>query len=242
MKNLLGSLLQLSQTKYLLGVPYLQYALPTQRNEMLSTRAFSHSLGSPLSVLFVALDECIQNPKKLADGKTLRRLLLARDHLEALYSTWRGEHSRSNSKFMITPAVQESLVLSGLSDKCQVTLQLNLHKNTRLKGNKVLFQEMLSCLFKNAHESYAVDDPYKSIICVLKQNPTSLQLDIIDSGSGMTKLAQVVAGVSGVSFKNTGSGVGLPFARTIVTQVFSGTLYICSQAGQGTRISIRLPL
>ncbi len=242
MKRLLAQLARLLAIKTFLGVPHFTFAGPHRKRSLFAERAFSHSLGSPLTTLLLTLDSCIDDPEKLSDSKTVEKLLLARDHLEALYTTWKHGQEQHRGIFTVSSTVQETIILTGLAEKSNLTTQFSLHEDTKLFGNKILFQEMLSCLLINAYESYSDDDPHKSIICGIKQGSTSLQIDIIDSGAGMNKLAQLFAGFSGVSFKTTGTGVGLSFARAVAMQVFGGTLYICSLPKQGTRVSIRLPL
>jgi signal transduction histidine kinase len=242
MKHLLGSLLQLWPAKQLLGVTRVQYALAVPTRSLFEDRALTHSLSSPLTTLFLLLDECIQNPAQLSQARMLKKLLLAREQLESLYATWKDGQISLKTKFSVNSTIRETIIVSGLSHRSQVDLQLQLHKSTRLVGSKILFQQMLSCLLHNAFESYDPLDPYKVIICSAKQTPTHLQLDVIDSGSGMNSLALVIAGIHGFTFKTAGTGVGLTLARRIAQEVFGGTFSITSLPQHGTRVTARLPL
>lgn len=241
MRDLISLIIQLLPVRYLCGTSYLQVLPATPTRSVLNEKVLSHSLASPLTTLSCALDECLENPKKLTNKALRSKITAAYNHLESLYKTWQRGHQQAVSQFSVATSIHESIILSGIKEKSQVILQINVPKTTRLLGNKALFQEMLICLLNNAHESYHPDDPYKTVLCTVKQLPEKLLLEIIDSGSGMNRIAQVVACLDGVSFKQSGRGVGLPFAKTVVEQLFAGSLYLCSEPGLGTRICISLP-
>lgn len=67
------------------------------------------------------------------------------------------------------------------------------------------------------------------------------QVEVIDTGTGMT--AEVAAKCFDVyySTKKTGTGLGLPTARRIVHE-HDGTLTVTSEVGKGSCFTIRLPL
>src|SRR5206468_3812143 len=67
------------------------------------------------------------------------------------------------------------------------------------------------------------------------------QVEVIDTGTGMTP--EVAARCFDVyySTKKTGTGLGLPTARRIVHE-HDGTLTVTSEAGKGSCFTIRLPL
>jgi signal transduction histidine kinase len=184
----------------------------------------------------------MQHPQRLSESRMMRKLLLAREQLEDLYATWKVGHDTHHKPFSVTKTIRDTLAISDLSQRSEVSLQLQLDKQTSLIGSKILFQQMLTCLLQNALESYEITDPYKIIICSAKQTPSHIQLDVIDSGSGMNSLALVIAGIYGFSFKAAGTGVGLTLARRIAQEVFGGTFAISSLPDHGTRVTVRLPL
>ncbi|RLS45062.1 MAG: sensor histidine kinase, partial [Planctomycetota bacterium] len=69
---------------------------------------------------------------------------------------------------------------------------------------------------------------------------SSVMLDIIDNGQGMSAETQARMFDTFFSTKPDGSGLGLPTVRKIV-EAHGGTILCESEIGRGTRFSIVLP-
>jgi signal transduction histidine kinase len=73
------------------------------------------------------------------------------------------------------------------------------------------------------------------------ETPTSVALDLIDTGCGMDSKTLSHMFDAFYSTKNGGSGLGLPTTRKIV-EAHQGTIAVQSTQGRGTHIRIELPL
>jgi len=73
------------------------------------------------------------------------------------------------------------------------------------------------------------------------ETPTSVALDLIDTGCGMDSKTLSHMFDAFYSTKNGGSGLGLPTTRKIV-EAHQGTIAVQSTEGRGTHIRIELPL
>lgn len=99
-------------------------------------------------------------------------------------------------------------------------------------------KRVLSNLINNAAE--ALSKTGGQIIIVLDIQDEWISLQIKDNGHGISqdKLTEVLK--VGVSFKEGGSGLGLPHAKETI-EAWNGILRLHSSIGQGTTIDIQLP-
>ncbi len=99
-------------------------------------------------------------------------------------------------------------------------------------------KRVLSNLINNAAE--ALSKTGGQIIVVLDMQDELISLQIKDNGHGIPedKLAEILK--VGVSFKEGGSGLGLPHAKETI-EAWKGTLRLRSIVGRGTTIDIQLP-
>jgi len=126
-------------------------------------------------------------------------------------------------------------------------LQFELHDRLpaglQLYGDQQRLQQVLVNLLSNA----AKYSPNGSTVHVrVGQEQQELRLDIEDSGIGMTReqLTQVFDKFYRADASNTGApglGLGMSIVKTIV-DAHRGRININSAPGQGTRVSVRLPL
>ena len=100
-----------------------------------------------------------------------------------------------------------------------------------------LFRRMLSNVVENALDAVPVGGSVA--VCALKQEG-DIRIDVRDDGPGMSpdKLEEVQKPF--VSFKKTGTGLGLPLVQRIV-QAHGGSLHLTSQEGDGTTATLQFP-
>ena len=106
----------------------------------------------------------------------------------------------------------------------------------------------LKNLVKNAYESLAINAQRFRAgtvrIAAMALDDETLELVISDNGTGLgaADLEEVRQFLPGkTSKKYLGTGFGLPIARRNI-EAHAGTIAIDSTAGQGTKITVRLPV
>ena len=106
-----------------------------------------------------------------------------------------------------------------------------------LRGDRVLLTDALQNLIGNGAEACVEGGEVRVSI---RTAGAWLECSVTDSGSGMSPaiLARVLA--PGFTTKETGSGVGLTSADRVVA-AHNGRLFITSEEGKGTTVTIALP-
>lgn len=99
-----------------------------------------------------------------------------------------------------------------------------------------LLLEAVICLIHNAIEA----SQGSPIYVLFSNNNGEVRLDIIDSGVGLGKIKLAVLFISNRSTKQFGNGIGLLYAKRIIT-LHGGKIFMSSSKNMGTRVSIILP-
>jgi len=102
-----------------------------------------------------------------------------------------------------------------------------------LSGSKLLFQEALINIIKNAFEAYPKHHPGVVLLTAYRL-PHSFEIEIVDFAPH--KKGHVPIKPFG------GLGLGLPFAKKVMTQVFHGSLKLEIFKTKGAYANISLPL
>ena len=193
-----------------------------------TSRVFRHACQTPLTTLINTTD--------------LGLVQTAAKRLTELFTYL--EQPKSNTVFRVTDAIYEA---ASLISPRQADLRIIMDQKLgslapKLKGNRLYFTESLICLLNNAHE--ATTDSHRVPLILLTINlrgKNQVQLDIIDTGPGMSILSPTRIVWRQRSTKHQGFGVGLWFARQTLTQLFDGRI-ITTSTPHGTRVSIILPV
>ena len=226
--------------EWLLRLPILQSTLPLTNGRFsyvtddipLSTlRQFRHACSVPLTTLLLDTELLAQSGENRE--KVTARVRVAAERLKDLFSISRTEVG--------------SFTMVDLLDDIQKFFPENVEilnkskiANFSLQGSKILFSEVILCLITNAIEAYLpAEKPH--VIVHLSERLGVLEIKVTDSGQGMNSLELVLSQVDGVSFKKSGTGVGLPFCIEIIRNYFGGTLKIFSRKGMGTCVKIKVP-
>ena len=201
---------------------------------------FIHACATPLTILMSNLEEeaVADRPQNRDRSKVS---LKAVTRLSKIIKSVAGNQD-FNEKFKICNAINEvlSLMRNKIEDDCFES-KIFIEKDLFLVGNRLYFQEALTCILNNSIEAYKEID-CKPVSFIVRKGKNCLKIDIIDYASGMNLILQKLSLLRGVTTKKNGMGLGLYFAKKTVEDIFSGKMRMISSVGLGTRIALIIPL
>ncbi|MBU0974928.1 hypothetical protein KKD03_04480 [Patescibacteria group bacterium] len=206
---------------------------------------FRHACSTPLTILMSNLeaDLCGSNSKSqntVNANRTKTSLEAVTKLTKIIKSVNQGNNF--SEKFRVFTAINEVLCLMrGKIDYKCFESKLLINKDLFLIGNKLYFQEALTCIFNNSIEAYK-DIEQKPVSLMVRKINNHLRIDEIDYGSGMNLFFQKLVVFKGITTKKNGIGLGLYFAKKTVENIFSGKMMIRSAVGLGTHITWIIPL
>lgn len=103
--------------------------------------------------------------------------------------------------------------------------------------NRDMFKQALLNLLLNAQQAMPSGG---EITLLARAEPDCVVFDLIDTGRGMTPEILAKAFRPFYSTRSGGTGLGLPTSRKII-EAHGGTIAVQSEAGRGTKFTIRLP-
>lgn len=198
----------------------------------------AHQLGTPLSSLqgWVEMLKEDDNNQKIATemSKDVDRLKLVSDRFGKIGSTPQLEDAN-----VVTQVEQMVAYIKRRSpDKVIFTVNYPASEEVIAKMNPPLFDWVIENLLKNALD--AMEGKGK-IIVDIKNEPSLVQIDVTDTGKGIS--AKNVAKVfkPGFTTKKRGWGLGLSLSKRIISQYHGGELFVKhSEPGKGTTFRITL--
>jgi len=102
--------------------------------------------------------------------------------------------------------------------------------------------QALANVLENALESYAADAPERLVSVEARAVEGRAIVSVEDHGRGMDDEALKKACRLGATSKPSGIGFGLPLTRRVIESMHGGLLHLESRVGEGTRVTITLPL
>lgn len=208
---------------------------------LLNSQVFLHACKTPVTVLKCGLELLREQVVSASPESTevFSSLESCVCELEQLLHAVHAEVVSTQSTFSLRSALANVTGLLRLRFR-HAHIFVEVPKDVQLTGNRLYFEEALRCVVSNGLEAYKRSS--SSCVHILARNRAeALQIDIIDSGFGMGAATKLLALVSGISYKDSGSGIGLQFARLTVEKMFGGKMIITSQLGVGTRVTWILP-
>lgn len=200
---------------------------------------FQHACKTPLTTLKCSIDLIKEGSANL-DTEVLESADSAILRLTELINSVTSQNLQE-SKFKVSTAIHEVIIL--LKNKKQTSIKLTTARidNLYLSGRKIYFQEMLVCMMNNAIEAYDTEtEPHIDVMVQRKRN--QLHIHVVDFASGMSLVAQKMACMQGLSYKESGMGLGLYFVKRTVEEEFLGKLDIQSKLGMGTHVHVVMPV
>lgn len=214
-----------------------QYLLHQAR----TVHALQHALASPVNqiLLDTELGDDIPTPKKIKTK--LRRIQRAAEMLKGILDTM---IKNDESKILFLPQLSAEKVVRVFNKKdhgFEVILQSSI-ENMHMYGSVILFEELLYCLLDNALEAYRASTLQRLVLVKLSHNKDQIKLKVADFGTGMNFFERKIAFVKGVTFKQSGSGLGLFLARSLVERFFGGRMSLLSYPDLGTAVVCYFPV
>ncbi len=223
-----------------------------QRQQLLADTA--HDLRTPISVVQSHLEAMLDGifpptPENLAvvHEETLRLSRLVED-LRTLSLADAGQLPLNLEPVALAELVQQaSAAFAPLAEADGIQLSTDITASPIIHADAARLQQVLANLITNAlrYAPQGHQDPSRVDI-VLRQNGGAVQIDIIDSGPGLTaeQESQVFdrfwRSDAARSREEGGSGLGLAIAQGIV-KAHGGRIQVASERGHGTRFTIVLP-
>jgi two-component system, NtrC family, nitrogen regulation sensor histidine kinase NtrY len=199
---------------------------------------FRHACATPLTILMSNLEE------DMVDSNDKSRLSSSVEAVNKLTKIIGSvtENKVVNEKFEVCAAINEVLCLfyEKIDEGC-ISSRVLVNKKIFLVGNKLYFQEALTCILNNSIEAYGEVDK-KPINIILRKMGALLRIDITDYASGMNLVMKRLVLLNGVSTKSKGTGLGLSFVKKTIEEKFFGTMSINSAVNFGTHVALTIPL
>jgi signal transduction histidine kinase len=204
----------------------------------------AHQLGTPLSSLMAWLeyfkaDETFDQSITTELQKDVQRLEMITARFSNIGSvpTLKPEDLYD----VITSIV--AYLQKRISTKVKITIEVENQNNLDLETilNRPLFEWVIENLCKNAVDAMSGTGQITITIAKVKQN-TMLQLDITDTGKGMTAKHAKQIFNAGFTTKKRGWGLGLTLAKRIIENYHNGKIWVLkSELNVGTTFRILIP-
>ncbi len=200
---------------------------------------FQHACMTPLTILSCSLEaiEDTSSKKEMQDSIESAKLAVSKLS-EIILST--TKNATDTKSFIVFQTLNELVILFKRKHNCTIEFSNLIEDDQELQGSKLYFQEMIICLLNNAVEAYSnIKNAYVSL--VVRKVKNTIFVHVVDYASGMSLLAQKMALIEGISYKEKGLGLGLFFSKKTVEEQFNGEMNIYSRLGLGTHIQIIIP-
>jgi len=213
-----------------------------------NSQILKHALATPVTTILLNLELALAcEPGDLVFKSNfshyLNRAFLSAKYLKSILKESGNQKASFYQSFFLKQAINEvSIIAKKSSCTSQLINYLSIDDQLLIKGSKIYFQEAMICLLNNAFESYQDNVANKLVVLSARKKDKEVEINITDAGQGMNWLRQKMAVIPGVSMKKKHQGLGLAFAKKLITQKMTGKFYINSKANKGTRIRLLLPL
>ena len=242
------------------------YKMASTFNEMLDTveevfiheKQFSsdvsHELRTPISVILAHSDYALNYTETLKEAmesfevinrqaEKMRNLINQIMELSKLERQNEIEKERLNFSNIILELLADYKTLLEINEEKKIDLSIDIEKDLRLYGNRLMLERVFINLFTNAMKFT------ETMISVsLKKINKKIILQVRDNGIGISKKDQKYiwnrffqTSNSRNKDKNKGSGLGLSMVNRIV-QLHSGTIELESELDKGSCFIIKFPV
>lgn len=205
--------------------------LLTNDTRYLELESFKHAISTPLTILLSSMEEGNAS-NILAVNKRYKNALLTLKQLTHNF------HENKIERCDIGELLQEIKTL--LQDKNTIHI-INVSKKKVFvhSVNKSRLKEALVCLIKNAAES---GQHHSNSVVMYNASEHAVTIYVKDFGRGIAWWQKLIIGFPFLSFKENGRGIGLFFAKQVITNELSGMFSIYSTIGMGTSIECKIPI
>jgi signal transduction histidine kinase len=217
-----------------------------------------HDLVNPLTAVSLNLEQVrIEGEQKLLSAKSfLNQAILATRKMEDLIISIKKQIQKEGTllEFSINEEIKQIIeILAYKSRKTKVTVNFFENEEFKLYGDPIKFGQVMSNLLANAIEACendneeALDNNCKTTAKIdisLKQNAADINIEVSDSGSGITpeNISRIFEPFFSTKIKQgRGLGIGLASTKNIIEKDFKGTIKVESEINNGAKFKITLP-
>ena len=202
---------------------------------------FRHMLATPLTTLEYLVEEIIPSHNTIRWSKK-KSVVSCFKRIKDTLSYFTEIRKRKADTFTVESLLSSiNMYYVGEDKNITFNYQSDSCKKIKLKVSRFLLEEVFICLINNALEAQSnFINPFISITVFIKDS--SVYFAIRDYGCGIPWWQQFIVSKAFISFKTSGTGVGLSFAQEVVSKKLHGSLKIYSKVGFGTEVICSLPL
>ncbi|MCB9812912.1 MAG: HAMP domain-containing histidine kinase [Pseudomonadales bacterium] len=206
---------------------------------LVKSKIFFHACSTPLTILLSNLEFALDDESNVHIKQ--KSSLEAAKKLAKIINSVSGDVNK-NERFCVMDSINEVFCLwNPRINNCNIDCKYFSDNEIYLIGNKLYFQEALSCILNNAFQAYK-NKLHKPINLIVRKEDNNLKIDFVDFACGMNLITQKLALIDGLSFRKNGQGIGLHFVKKTIEEIFSGKMSIQSSPGFGTHITWIIPL
>lgn len=207
------------------------------------TKQIHHDVASPIAAMTSVFDMLTD-----IDPALKNIFMLSIKRTQELFDQLNSTTSDAKKSPCLVNKISQEIVnekIISFKDNVVLTFSTTVESNAAVLANEMEFKRLLSNLLNNASEACA-DRTIKKVEVMITQVDRIIEIKVIDSGKGIPKPLIDKLGSKGISFgkeghQTAGSGLGLYHAMTTVKS-WGGDLTIASVEGQGTTVTIKIPL
>jgi signal transduction histidine kinase len=211
--------------------------------------SLAHEIKNPLSVIHMNIDllsEDLEEIKSPTTRRSLARVDIVRTQCERMEALLRDflRYTRLTNIDLIPGSLNDQIeqVLRAYGAQAaaqQIDVEKYLDPDLpSIKLHSDSLQSALMNLVKNALESM---QPGGQLLAHTYTTPSSVALDLIDTGCGVDDNTVLHMFEPFYSTKEGGSGLGLPTARKII-EAHGGRMSVQSEVGRGTKFTLEFPM
>lgn len=209
----------------------------------LSLSTLSHELKNPLTLIRSTLQIIGGHYPEVREDPLWPQLILDLDYmsqllteLSSLNTSRKLNYSKINIRQFLTTVIN-SYASAALTEDKQLSLNFQTEQ-THFYGDSLKMREIFINLIKNALEATESGD---QIVIDVKSRWNRLVITVSDSGKGMdsSRLSTIFNPL--VTYKPSGTGLGLTIVKNIIT-AHGGSIQVYSKPGIGTKFILILPI
>ncbi len=198
----------------------------------------AHQLGTPVSSLegWVEMLKQTQGNEKIVPEleKDVDRLRLVSDRFGKIGS--KPQLEKSNIIKQVSNMTE--YVRKRAGDKVNFTINTHGEEEISAKISEPLFDWVIENLLKNALDAM---EGKGSITIDIRNLPDSINIDVTDTGKGISKQNMSRVFNPGFTTKKRGWGLGLSLSKRIISQYHKGEIFVkSSEIGKGTTFRVVL--
>jgi PAS domain S-box-containing protein len=211
---------------------------------------FNNLLGGVLAQVELALIELEAGTNPEDELKCIRNVVARGTDIVRQLMIYAGKESKAIGRVDVSQIVKEMIELLGVSVSKRAILKTDLRQDlSAVLANAAQIQQIVMNLVMNASEAIGDQDGVIRVTTgPVNVNRTSsdglerdyVQLEVSDTGCGMSKETQAQVFDPFFTTKTAGHGLGLAVVDGIVRSL-GGTIRVSSELGRGTTFHISLP-